>query len=69
MFASEVVAARWLAAKRRLEGLPADSTEATELEALADRLRSEYNAIVAITVDPPPPPVATPPDQTLFPDS
>ena len=69
MFASEVVAARWLAAKRRLEELPADTTEATEMQALADRLRSEYNAIVAITVDPPPPPVDTPPDQPLFPGS
>jgi hypothetical protein len=69
MFASEVVAARWLAAKRRLEAMPTDSTGATELQALADQLRSEYNAIVAITVDPPPPPVDTPPDQPLFPDA
>ena len=59
--ASEVVLARWRAAERRLAETPRGAWEADELRALAERLGREYNQIIAITVDPPPPPLVSPP--------
>ena len=67
MFASEVVLARWQAAERRLAKTPEGALEEDELRALVDRLRSEYNEILAITVDPPPPKVVAPPQRPPIP--
>jgi hypothetical protein len=69
MLASEVVLAEWQAAERRLARTPAGTPEAAELRALADRLRHEYNEILALTVDPPPAPVVSPPEHPLIPDA
>ena len=69
MLASEVVLARWQAAERRLAETPEGTTESAELRASADRLCREYNAILALTVDPPPPPVVSPPELTLIRDA
>jgi hypothetical protein len=67
MYASEVVLARWQAAERRLAETPAGTWEADELRALVDRLCREYNEILAITVDPPPPRVVSPPQEPPIP--
>jgi hypothetical protein len=65
MLASEVVLVRWQAAERRLAETPEGTTEAARLRALADWFRREYNAILALTVDPPPPQVVSPPHQPV----
>lgn len=64
MLASEVLLARWHAAERRLAETPQGTPERAELRVLADRLCHEYNEILALTVDPPPPRVASPPEQS-----
>lgn len=69
MLASEVVLARWQAAERRLAETPEGTSEAARLRALADWLCREYNAILTLTVDPPPPQVMSPPRQPLIPDA
>jgi hypothetical protein len=67
MLASEVVLARWQAAEKRLAETPEGALEADELRALVDRLCGEYNEILAITVDPPPPKVVAPPQRPPIP--
>lgn len=69
MLASEVVLARWQTAERRLAETPEGSWAADELRALADRLCREYNEIRALTIDPPPPPVVSPPREPLIRDA
>lgn len=69
MLASEVVLAEWHAAERRLAQTPAGTPEAAELRALAGRLCHEYNEILALTVDPPPAKVVSPPQQPPIPDA
>lgn len=69
MLASEVVLVRWQAAERRLAETPEGTPQAARLRALADSLRREYNTILTLTVDPPPPHVVSPPQRPLIHDA